>query len=172
MLKKHRRVGIYQLKVEIDSQQSLGSRISEGVVDLLFPGQSRGLFQQKRLQELTVDTALKNFLAKGYYPIERQKIREILQEKSLHQSGIVENRHKLKLSGIDSIFNARLQIRVIKEFLKARTILSFSGHLTSVENGMILASGSITREQEEIHESDITDMIDTWFSDLHNLSSQ
>lgn len=116
-----------------------------------------------------MDTILKNFLDKGFYPVEREQLRQILKEYSLRQAGVIDDLKELKLSGIDSIFTAHLQIRIVSSFWKTKAILSFSGRLMDIKTGMILASGSISKEFEEIREKNITSMIDSWFSDMYNV---
>ncbi|MCB1158327.1 MAG: hypothetical protein H7A25_05130 [Leptospiraceae bacterium] len=168
-LQNNKKVGIHGFQVQIETQETLGARLSRGVVQLVFPDSKDGKPDKEKLKDLAMDTILKNFLDKGFYPVEREQLRQILKEYSLRQAGVIDDLKELKLSGIDSIFTAHLQIRIVSSFWKTKAILSFSGRLMDIKTGMILASGSISKEFEEIREKNITSMIDSWFSDMYNV---
>lgn len=170
ILKQNPKVGLHELEISIESEESsFSASLKKGLSSFLFPESKDRNEDKKKLREIVANTVLKNFLDKGFLPIEREKLRQILKEYSLNQTGITDSVKELKISGVDCIFSGALRLRVVHEFWSSYTMISFSGRLMKIDDGLILASGSISKKFDEIKEDKIIDLIDTWFSGLKSI---
>lgn len=123
-------------------------------------------------QDFLAETVNKNFLARGYMPIERTRLKAIMKEIGLQNTGLVDQEKALqagKLARADAIYLGRFLVQVDPQFLSTKVRIHFAGRLVSVERGIILMSGEQAAEETKGSMKDFTNIIDEWFAPVRPL---
>lgn len=139
---------------------------------------------EARFRESLISTANRNLLEKGFAPIQRVRIREVEAEMAYQQSGLTGgNSVKLgRLLNANAVFTGQLSIRreegidyplivaclfpAILIIPRSEAEVAFSGELTHVETGALLASGVSSATMRKVSAEEIDSVIEAWFDEL------
>lgn len=176
-LGQHRKIAVTSIQINL---------IEEKGCVLFSDGLKTG---EVAIEDYAVDVIHKNLLEKGFVPIERRRIKHILREQGLGQTGMYEQTQIGALAGASAIFTGNISIRTELEHHphiatailfppsllyrlvvpNAKTTLTFSGRMTSVETSAILISGEIANKEEGFEMDMVRELIDEWFEDVESI---
>ena len=188
-LQKNNPMAIAELKIDFAIKESTGQKVRNRIEGLLNSfvflkkkdsGKESSADSMKRILKENIN---KNFLRKGFTPIERERVDQILKEIAFQHSGLTdEKRIELgKLLGARSLFFGKVFIEIeegpldsgcidsLTPFFRVSDInrITFSGRLVSVRAGSILISGDLSTEiKGELQLEFIRELIDAWFDDV------
>ena len=190
-LKKHSRVAITSIDIVVtgdqfetrneDIRRLQNDMLKKNAADFGLPsstGSKNGDFIEK-FQDLIAENIHKSFIQKGFNPVERTKIKAVLNELSLQQSGLINSDSVAKigeLSRADAVFIGKLTISPNQGSFNDRLQLNFNGRLVSVDSGKVLAAGVVSSEKEQetpdesagdsLKIADVRSLVNNWFRGL------
>lgn len=176
-LKKNRVVAVVGVDVNILMKDNLQSLILEKLKTKFQSGESSEEALKKELEDYTVNLLNRRLSEHGFQPVQRARIKSVMGELALQQSGITTDSARIgQLVKADSILQGKLTIRVAEglpliprfcycllPFSPTETDISFSGDITSVEQGIVLFSNGLTEEGEEFEFNNLDLLLDHWF---------
>lgn len=192
VLAQKKLVAVVQIKIESVNKDSLFGAIRDGAStlsralggkDLKLPSTAKD-DPEAKLEEFLASSVNRNLLAKGFVPIQRSKIHQVLDEQAFGQSGLTANRTRIgQMLKADAVFTGKLIVRestgldipVVVAclfpilFLVRRSSaaeLNFSGELTDVESGSLLLSGTASTEITKIRGEEFDGLVSDFFAEL------
>ncbi len=126
----------------------------------------------EHFQDFITETINRNLLSRGFIPMERSRIKVILEEMDLQQIGIVrqEEVYELgKLARAESIFMGKLIVEVERGVFRDAIDLHFSGRLVSVTEGAVLLSGEESMEKNSTELDNISKLVNRWFRSVKKI---
>ncbi len=177
----HTRVAVADIGIRVHHHRNWLTGANEKVVPLADPF----------LEQQAVEAVQRNLIAKGFTPVERRRIREILQEHRRRATGLYrEDAVRIgQLSGATALFSGSLFIRTENDMTytiaetvlfppmllyrmvvpNTRTILTLNGRLVSVKDGTVLLSGETSIERRGFEMEHISEVVDEWFIQVHEI---
>ena len=177
-LRRHRKIAVTNIQIDLIEKKAC----------ILY---STGIKAGKvAIEDYSVDLIHKNMLGLGFRPIERRRIKYILREQARTNSGLYAEPGRIgRILGASAIFTGNIAIRTELEHHptlatailfppsllyrlivpNARTTLTFSGRLVSVEDGTILISGETTKRKIGFEMDMVREVVDEFFEDVDEL---
>ena len=177
-LRKHRKIAVTSIQIDLIEKKGC----------VLF---SSGLKTGRvAIEDYAVDVINNNLLKKGFVPIERRRIKHILREQGRTNTGLYAEPAAIgRLAGAAAIFTGNISIRTELEHHphlatailfppsllyrlvvpNARTTITFSGRMISVNDGSILMSGEAANKEEGFEMDQVRELVDEWFEDLDHI---
>ncbi|MEQ9366524.1 MAG: hypothetical protein RIF32_19945 [Leptospirales bacterium] len=186
LLASARVVAVTDISVRNTNDENAFGRLTRQVSGALFDEEIEGENLEQRFTEYLISAVNRNFLEQGFAPIQRLKIRQVEQEQAYQQSGLTKNAVKLgELLDAGAVFNGQLSIRqkegldyplalacivpLILVIPRPESEVIFSGELTHVKTGALLASGVSSGKMNPISADGINQIIEDWFDELPKL---
>lgn len=140
---RDKQTGMNQLRVNINEVVNVGVLSNTGFQIEMLGTDSK--MEVREIQDVLVEMINREFLGRGYMPIERTRVASILNEQSLELAGVTESSSDItqigKLVSADAVFSSKLVIVTEKGLVKDNSEITFNGRLVSVKTGSILLSG-------------------------------
>ena len=183
LLASARIVAVTEIRVTNTMGDNLFALVSRQISELIFDESTAGEDFEARFSEYLISTVNRNLLDRGFSPIQRMKIRQVENEQAYQQTGLTKNAVQLgELLGANAVFTGQLSIRreggldyplILACFVPPILIIPrphaevvFSGELTDVRTGALLASGTSSDEMNNISVEEINAIIENWFDEL------
>ncbi|MBE7439416.1 MAG: hypothetical protein HS115_13230 [Spirochaetales bacterium] len=117
------------------------------------------------LHSLALESIHRNFLERGFLPVERDRMASIYKEITFSQSGLssADRKEVGQLASADALYFAEVNISMEKGWFQDKIRLSYTGRLISVEEGYVLMSGEAVRSHSEFEPGQIPDLVTRWF---------
>ncbi len=185
ILKLYKRVAVVPLVIRVNEQDSntvkiissLGSTMIGGKNDPFIDGLLKSMthgddINAERFQDSVTETINRNLLDRGFIPVERTRIKEILKEIGFQQTGLVDHEKAVKigqLSRADALFMGRLSVHAERDLFSRRIDIEFSGSIVSVTEGIVLLSGEGSMKNADLTSPAISRLINRWFRGISPL---
>jgi hypothetical protein len=137
------------------------------------------------LYEYTIDRLNRGFSRRGYMPIQRERINEVMEEQKIALSGQTsEDAQVGRMVQADAVVHGTLTVRFISDDSFGGAMrrifgrggspceLLFSGDITTVDRGYILYSNAVSLEQEQFSAEGIEEVVEHWFEELPAISPE
>ncbi|MCR9140931.1 MAG: hypothetical protein NXI24_01565 [bacterium] len=176
-------VAVTEMRVNNTIDGSLFDRVAQQVSTIIFEEDLESANLEQRFSEYLIASVNRNFLDRGYAPIQRIKIKQVEQEQAFQQSGLTKNSVRLgELLDAGAVFTGQLNIRqkggldyplalacLVPPLLiipRPEAEVIFSGELTHVKTGALLASGVSSGRMNPLSADEINKVIEAWFDEL------
>ncbi len=189
LLKERRVVAVVDVAVAQTESDSFMNALMLNMSDTLNQVTGNEVLREDvrgRFQEFLVNSINRNLLEKGFAPIQRRRIQSVLKEQAFQQSGLTEDPTRIgRLLDARAVYTGKLTIRkkdgfdyplilacvmpVILIVPRPEANITFSGELTDVESGAVLASGSASKNVRDVKAEDVDEVIESWFDKLPEL---
>jgi hypothetical protein len=183
VLKKYQIIAVAPLEIIVNTKKGKGVKIVTSLVNtnkknkkaLSFIEEVLGkdVIDVNKFQDFLADSLNRNFMQKGFVPIERTRLKAVFKEIGLQQSGAIDSSQAKKfgkLASADAIFLGKVMIDIEKRFIGNKINLYLSGRLVSVKEGFVLISGSSSTKVKEVNLKNFSELIDKWFRSLRRIS--